>query len=399
MPTFDYDKISCLMKNISTSKTKVTKVFVALSGGVDSAVSAMLLVKEGYDVTGVFMKNWSGEEFGLQDDCPWKQDQDDAQSICKMLDIPFRTYNFEKEYREEVIDYFFSEYKKGNTPNPDIMCNQQIKFGRFLDKAMDEGADLIATGHYARKAILPGGSDGTDRPCESNGLGNSGGVGGPGGKNVLLRAKDQSKDQTYFLYRITEPQLAKTLFPIGDLTKKEVRKIAQENNIPVSEKKDSQGICFIGKIDTKEFLQMKIKPRKGNIKDIDTGKKVGEHDGVWYYTLGQREGLRIGGADKPYFVAGKDVRQNIIFAAKGKDNPALYVESLELKDLHWINGKPQARSKLKGMVRYRQKPQDCSFAKDKVQFTKPVWIPSPGQSAVLIDGEVVLGGGIIKNWL
>jgi len=378
------------MKNTSTGKTKV---FVALSGGVDSAVSAMLLVKEGYDVTGIFMKNRSGEEFGLQDNCPWEQDQDDAQSICKMLGIPFRTYNFEKEYREEVVDYFFSEYKKGNTPNPDIMCNQQIKFGRFLDKALDEGADLIATGHYARKAILTSGSgrsDGLDRSDEFN---------GSSGKNVLLRAKDQSKDQTYFLYRITEPQLARTLFPIGDLTKKEVRKIAQENNIPVSKKKDSQGICFIGKIDTKEFLQKEIKPQKGDIIDIDTGKKVGEHDGVWYYTLGQREGLKIGGADKPYFVASKDIRQNIIFAAKGKNNPALYVENLELKGLHWINGQPQDSSKLKGMVRYRQKPQDCSFDKDSITFKKPVWIPSPGQSAVLIDGEVVLGGGIIKNWL
>lgn len=357
---------------VSVPNNKI-KVFVALSGGVDSAVSAMLLVKAGYDVTSIFMKNWSGQEFGLQGDCPWKQDQDDAHSVCKKLGIPFRTYNFEKEYRAEVIDYFFSEYKKGNTPNPDIMCNQQIKFGRFLEKAIAEGADLIATGHYARKTTSPD------------------------GKHSLLRAKDQSKDQTYFLYRITETQLARTLFPVGNLTKEEVRKIAQENSLPVAEKKDSQGICFIGKIDTKEFLQQEIKPCRGDIVDVDTGEKVGEHDGSWYYTLGQREGLRIGGADKPYFVAKKDIRQNIIFAAKGKNHPALYIKSLKLKNLHWINNPPQDNSKLTCMVRYRQKPQACSFDKNKVQFTKSLWIPSPGQSTVLIDGKVVIGGGIISK--
>lgn len=362
------------MNNSKPNKTQ-TKVYVALSGGVDSAVSAFILKEQGYEVTGVFMKNWSGDDFGIQDNCPWEKDQKDAQKVCEYLEIPFKTYNFEKSYRAQVINYFFESYKNGLTPNPDIMCNQKIKFGTFLSKAVGDGADMIATGHYAGK------------------------IKDENGKITLIRAKDPQKDQTYFLYRINQQQLQKTIFPLSELTKEEVRSIASHNEIPVADKKDSQGICFIGKIDVDEFLKTEIKPQKGDIIDIDTKKKVGEHEGSWYYTNGQRQGLGIGGSKKPYFVAGKDVEQNILFVAQGRDNPELYCHNLKLGSIHWINNEPTDENTLKGMVRYRQKPKPCRFNKknNTVEFSEPVWKPSPGQSLVLLDGEKILGGGVIHE--
>jgi tRNA-specific 2-thiouridylase len=369
-----YDKINTNMKNLlkQNKNKKDIQVFAALSGGVDSALAAYLLKKQGYQVTGVFMKNWSGKDFGIQDECPWKKDQKDAQAVCTKLDIPFKTYNFEKEYRQDVVEYFFEEYRAGRTPNPDIMCNQKIKFGRFLDRALSQGADMIATGHYANKSQ----------------------------DNYLMRAKDQNKDQTYFLYRLTKDQIAHSLFPLGNFTKPQVRQIAAKQDLPTAAKKDSQGICFIGKIDVEEFLQTQIDPQKGDIIDIDTQKKVGEHNGVYFYTHGQRQGLAIGGASKPYFVADKDIEKNILFAAMGKDNPALYQQKFSLKDLHWTDKKPEEfgdDNKFQGMVRYRQTPQDCRYIGDgKVLFDKPVWKPAPGQSLILIRDEKILGGGIIK---
>ncbi len=342
---------------------------MALSGGVDSAVSALLLKQRGYDVTGVFMKNWSGEEFGIADECPWQKDQNDAQAVCKALGIPFKTYNFEKEYRAEVIENFFSEYKRGNTPNPDLLCNQKIKFGRFLDKALSEGADMIATGHYAQRRDNPDGS--VD----------------------LIRAVDQNKDQTYFLSKLNQQQLSKALFPIGHLTKDEVRKVAAENKLPVAEKKDSQGICFIGKIDVVEFLQKVIKPRKGDIVDADTQKKVGEHNGVWYFTLGQREGIGVGGTGEPYFVSGKDVEKNILYVAKGRNNPLLYQTEVNFTNEAWINENnvPEEGEHVLAMIRYRQTPKPCTYHKGKVVFDEPVWLSSPGQTIAFFRNEILLG--------
>lgn len=356
-----------------TTKPALPKVFVALSGGVDSAVAALLLTQQGYDVTGVFMKNWSGEEFGVENECPWEKDQKDAESVCKHLKIPFKTYNFEKEYRAEVIENFFGEYKRGNTPNPDVLCNQQIKFGRFLQKAKTEGAEMIATGHYAVR------------------------VDNPDGTVCLARAKDKNKDQTYFLCRLNQQQLKDSLFPIGHLTKPEVRKLAADNKLPVAEKKDSQGICFLGKIDVNEFLMKNIKPKAGEIIDIDTKKPVGKHNGVWYYTMGQREGLRIGGAGEPYFVCGKNVKTNQLFVAKGKNNPALYTRSIELHDIIWNHPDTFLKhgEQIHAMIRYRQEPQSCRFMGNSIEFGKPVWLTSPGQYVALIKDNLVLGGGVI----
>jgi tRNA-specific 2-thiouridylase len=358
------------MKNkTATAQNKETKVYVALSGGVDSAVAAYLLQKQQYDVTGVFMKNWSGRDFGIQDECPWEKDQKDAQAICQKLNIPFKTYNFEKEYREDVVNYFFNEYKAGRTPNPDIMCNQKIKFGRFLAKALSQGADMIATGHYADKSE----------------------------DNFLLRAADPNKDQTYFLYRLNKDQISKTLFPLGRLTKPQVRDIAAKAQLPVAEKKDSQGICFIGKIDVQEFLETQIKPQKGDIIDIDTNKKVGEHKGVWFFTNGQREGLRIGGAAKPYFVADKDLERNLLYVAMGKNNPSLYQKEFNLENTHWRDKEPSTNEAYKGMVRYRQTPKTCKYSTNKVIFDKPLWKPAPGQAIVLINDKKILGGGVVED--
>lgn len=364
------------MKDHRINTNNAPSVHIALSGGVDSAVSAALLVRQGYTVTGVFMKNWSGEEYGLEDRCPWKQDQEDAQRICDSLGIPFRTYNFEKEYRTEILDYFFEEYRSGRTPNPDILCNKTIKFGFFLKRSQAEGADLIATGHYAQKEAS--------------------------GKNAwnLVRAVDQNKDQTYFLYRLSQDQLRKTLFPVGSFTKSEVRALAKDFNLPVAQKKDSQGICFLGAIDVREFLAKVLRPKEGSIIDADTGETVGKHEGVWFYTNGQREGLRIGGAGEPYFVAGKSLEKNVLYVAQGRDNPRLYARKVSLSDISWVNGEPDtAHNLLSGVVRYRQAPQPCTFdgGKGTITFKKPVWLPSPGQSAVIFEGETVIGGGIIET--
>lgn len=360
---------------ISTAQIRTSEsvCYVALSGGVDSAVAAGLLIQQGYNVTGVFMKNWSGEEFGIEDQCPWRDDQESAETVCRYLKIPFRTYNFEKEYRRSIISYFFDEYRAGRTPNPDILCNQVIKFGSFLDKALEDGAHAIATGHYAGIQVNQNGT------------------------LDLIKAADPSKDQTYFLYRLSQKQLLQSLFPLARLKKTEVREIAKKLNLPNAKRKDSQGICFLGKIDVSEFLMKEIKSRRGDIVDIDTGKQVGTQIGVWYYTLGQREGLQIGGSGEPYYVCRKDVAENILYVAKGKDNPALYCKQITLSDIHWINQPPDHTTRmLSCQVRYRQDLQPCRFSQNVVTFQKPVWLPAQGQSAVLIDNEIVLGGGIIE---
>jgi tRNA-uridine 2-sulfurtransferase len=357
-----------------------SNVFIALSGGVDSAGCALLLKNQGYNCTGVFMKNWSGDNFGIQADCPWEKDQKDAEAVCQTLGIPFRSFNFENEYRERVVEYFFSEYEKGRTPNPDVMCNKEIKFHLFLKRALEEGADYIATGHYVRKII------------------------GKNGKEQLLKGIDGNKDQSYFLYNITQEQLKRSLFPIGDYTKPQIREIAKKASLPVADKPDSQGICFIGEINVQDFLRSRIKVHNGAIVDIDTKGQVGVHDGVEFYTLGQREGLKIGGASEPYFVVAKDADENILYVAMGKENPALFKDELKIENLHLIDESTDIVSltgkKLQASVRYRHKPAACKIeiedGKVEVEFDEPQRAITPGQSCVLYDEDVCLGGGVIQ---
>lgn len=352
------------------------KVFVGLSGGVDSAVSAALLKEQGYEVTGVYMKNWSGDDYGIQADCPWEQDQADAQAVCEALGIEFRSFNFEKEYRNRVVEYFFSEYEKGRTPNPDVMCNKEIKFKLFLEKSLEEGADYIATGHYARHI-----------------------------EDKLLKGVDQKKDQTYFIYNLTAEQLAHTFFPVGNFQKSEVRDLARKFKLPNAEKPDSQGICFIGEINVLKFLMSRIPEEKGEIRDIDTDELVGEHKGIYFYTLGQREGIGIGGQAVPYFVVDKDKEHNILYVGHGTDHPKLYKKEVELENLHLINEDNQEwilqeNLGLSGAVRYRQKPQPghLKLIDDKYFFIfdEPQRAVTSGQSLVIYKDDECLGGGVIK---
>lgn len=346
-----------------------------MSGGVDSSVSAALLKNEGYNVAGIYMKNWSGDDYGIQSDCPWKQDVHDAQQVCRKLNIPFQAYNFEKEYRREVVDYFFREYEAGRTPNPDILCNREIKFKLFLERALSEGADFIATGHYAQ-------------------------VKEEDGKFKLIRGADEKKDQTYFLHTFTQNQLSKVKFPAGHLLKSEVRKLARDFDLPTAEKKDSQGICFIGNINVQNFLRSRIDSKPGNIIDVDTKEIVGSHDGAMFYTIGQRKGLRIGGSGSPYFVVEKNSETNELLAGKGENHPLLFRKKIILDNIHWISGKcPELPLDCEVSIRYRQAsvPASLNLEKDQylIHFKTPVRAISPGQSAVIYQGKYCLGGGII----
>ncbi|MBI2356868.1 tRNA 2-thiouridine(34) synthase MnmA [Candidatus Dojkabacteria bacterium] len=347
------------------------KVFVGLSGGVDSAVASLLLLKQGYDVTGVFMKNWSGEDYGITDQCPWKEDLEAAREVAKYLSIELKVYNFEKEYRELVVKDFFYQYSIGNTPNPDILCNKFIKFDKFLEKAIEEGADYIATGHYAH----------TD------------------GKS-LFNAKDANKDQTYFLHQLTEAQLSHALFPLEELNKSEVREIAKKEGLPNYARKDSQGICFIGKVDIQEFLKQELKEKTGNIIDVDSNKVVGKHIGVWFYTIGQRQGLNVGGLKSPYFVSSKDVENNILYVAQGKKNPKLWTFKYEVGELHLINNDDNLVG-IEGVIRYRgtrsKVEATTNGTSTTVTFEKPQWGGAVGQSIVLYKDRKCLGGGAITK--
>jgi tRNA-specific 2-thiouridylase len=345
-----------------------THVYVGMSGGVDSSVTAALLKKQGYKVTGVYMKNWTTDLPGFV--CPWADDLADAKRVAVQLDIPFKVFDFQKEYKQQVVDYMIAEYQAGHTPNPDIMCNQEIKFDLFLKSALADGADMIATGHYARV------QDGQ-----------------------LLAGLDKNKDQSYFLYRVTEEALRKTLLPVGELTKPQVREEARKLGLVTAEKKDSQGICFVGKIGIKEFLQNYVEAEPGDIVDKKTGKVIGQHDGAIYYTIGQRHGLHVGGG-LPYYVVGKDMDKNIVHVTTDLNDENLWRQDLNLTNVHWINQPPRGDGVYQVRTRYRAALISChidSSDGNEIHLTlsDPERALTAGQSAVLYDGDRVVGGGIV----
>ena len=351
------------------------RVVVGISGGVDSSVAAMLLRDEGWDVLGVFMKNWE-EEGG---ECPAEADAADARAACDKLGIPFYAVNLSKTYYDRVFSAFVRDVEAGLTPNPDVMCNVEVKFGAFLDFALKADAQALATGHFAR-------------------------VRGEAGSRELLRGIDGGKDQSYFLSRLSQGQLARAVFPVGHLTKRQVRELARQAGLPTAEKRDSTGICFIGERRFREFLAGYVAMRPGDIVD-DSGRRIGRHGGVAGYTLGQRNGLGIGGGfserAEPWFVIGKDVAGNRLIAAHG-DHPALWSERLTARDIHWIGDAPEEGECLTAKIRYRQPDQACRVVLldegcAEIVFEQPQRAATPGQHVVLYRGEVCLGGGIIDR--
>lgn len=387
------------------------RVVVGLSGGVDSSVTAYLLQQQGYEVIGMFMKNWHDDSVTISNECPWLDDSNDAMIIAQQLGIPFQAIDLSAEYKTRIVDYMFAEYERGRTPNPDVLCNREIKFDIFLNTAVKLGADYVATGHYARRE-------------ETN----------IDGKKVyrLLAGKDNNKDQSYFLCQLTQAQLAKALFPIGELTKPEVRAIAKEINLATAEKKDSQGLCFIGKVHLPDFLQQQLKPKKGKVIEVpaeatvfnngfDTsdlesivspyeltpgdGKVVGEHKGAHYYTIGQRKGLNMGGHEKPLFVIGTDTTENIIYMGMGDDHPGLYRKGLFIPSahVHWIREDVKLQigetREYMARIRYRQKLESCMLHKKEnglyIIFQNPQRGVTPGQFAAWYEGDELIGSGVI----
>lgn len=360
------------MATITTPK----HIIVGMSGGVDSSVAAYLLKAAGHHVSGVFMKNWEGDDTDTY--CPATQDMADAQAVADKLGIELHMVNFADQYWERVFAYFLAEYRAGRTPNPDILCNKEIKFKAFLDYAKNRGADYIATGHYVRKQ-------------ENN------------GHSYLLKGSDNNKDQSYFLHALSEAQLAQSLFPIGDLPKTKVREIAAELGFINHAKKDSTGICFIGERKFKTFLNEYLPAKPGKIITID-GEEIGHHDGLMFYTIGQRQGLQIGGrkdkAESPWYVAGKDLTHNHLIVVQG-EHPALFKTSLIATQMHWINEPPTLPKKAQAKTRYRQPDQAClieQIAPDRchITFDTPQRAITPGQSVVFYEGDVCLGGGVIE---
>ena len=394
------------------------KVVIGLSGGVDSSVAAYLLKKQGYDVIGLFMKNWHDDSVTISEECPWLEDSNDALIVAEKLGIPFQTVDLSVEYKERIVDYMFNEYEKGRTPNPDVLCNREIKFDVFLKIALQLGADYVATGHYCRKGSLVN-EDGSET-------------------FQLLSGLDGNKDQSYFLCQLSQEQLSKTLFPIGELTKPEVRQIASDNDLITANKKDSQGLCFIGKVRLPEFLQQKLKPKKGVIievpsnieqyqrempifKDkeeelvyfsekphyaIEDGKVVGEHQGAHYFTKGQRKGLAVGGTKEPLFVIDTDVDENVIYTGQGKAHPGLYRRTLFVsnEELHWIRTdlalKVDESMEVMARIRYRQSLQKASLYKIDsglyVDFEEKQSAITEGQFVAWYVGDELLGSGVIS---
>ena len=393
------------------------KVVLGLSGGVDSSVSAYLLKEQGYEVIGLFMKNWHDDSVTISDECPWLEDSNDAMIVAEKLGIPFQTVDLSEQYKERIVDYMFNEYERGRTPNPDVLCNREIKFDVFMKIALSLGADYVATGHYCRKGEI-----------EKN------------GEKIyqLLSGKDNNKDQSYFLCQLTQEQLSKTLFPIGKLQKSEVRRIAAEQELVTADKKDSQGLCFIGKVRLPDFLQQKLKPKEGNIVEINSdsetyktdipefeskieelkflsqkyqyqpqdGKVVGKHQGAHYFTKGQRKGLAVGGTPEPLFVIDTDVEDNVIYTGQGKKHPGIYRKALFINEdeVHWVRKdlslKPDESLELKARIRYRQPLQEATLYQTEqgmyVVFKTPQASITEGQFVAWYDGEELLGSGVIS---
>jgi len=353
------------------------KILVGMSGGVDSSVAAALLLKQGHEVIGGFIKNWSDTKDLATGECAWKSERRDAIRVAAKLGIPLMTFDFEKEYREQVVEEIFRGYEAGITPNPDVLCNQFIKFGLFLEAAEKVGADFIATGHYARVK--------RDKDGQAH----------------LFRGIDQDKDQSYFLYRITQRALRRALFPVGEMKKSEVRSFAKKAGLPVFDKPDSQGICFIGKLDMVEFLRKKIPSKPGDIVD-EEGRVLGRHSGLDAYTIGQRQRILVSNGGRAWYVAAKDVKANRLIVASGAENPSLYSASARLADLTWIAGEaPALPLNCQTQIRYRQEAVSAQLNEGerrkeyRIDFGQPVKAVSPGQSAVIYKRQECLGGGVI----
>jgi len=394
------------------------RVVVGLSGGVDSSVAAYVLKEQGYDVIGLFMKNWHDDSVTISNECPWLEDSNDALLVAEKLGIPFQTVDLSGEYKERIVNYMFNEYENGRTPNPDVLCNREIKFDVFMRIALDLGADFVATGHYCRKATVE--IDGKE-------------------VHQLLAGVDGNKDQSYFLCQLSQAQLAKALFPIGDLTKPEVREIATEMDLVTAKKKDSQGLCFIGKVRLPEFLQQQLQPKEGIIIEIpatepcyqqtlpegitlerslqlqaqpfaytaDQGKKVGQHHGAHYFTIGQRKGLNVGGTAEPLFIIATDVKENIIYTGQGQHHPGLFRQALHIQphEIHWIredlslnNGESMP---VEVRIRYRQPLQKATLYQFEsglyIAFEAPQSAITQGQFAAWYCGEELLGSGVISS--
>ncbi len=397
------------------------RVYVGMSGGVDSSVTAALLVEQGYDVTGVFMKNWAQDLPGFK--CPWREDLADAKRVAVQLGIPFKIYDFQKEYKQKVVDYMIDEFKAGRTPNPDIMCNQEVKFKLFLKTALEDGADMIATGHYARiagnpannKSQIPKNKSGSVIPDSDQAI-DSEAQTRRESSNIkdsclrrnddyqLLQAVDTNKDQTYFLYRVTEDALKKTLFPLGEMKKPDVRKYASKLGLITADKKDSVGVCFVGEIGIKEFLENFVETEPGEIIESKTGQVIGEHEGALFYTIGQRHGLNVGGG-LPYYVVGKDMAKNQVFVTTDINDGVLWQNKIKMTDIHWINPGIMQKAvgnkqiELRVRTRHRAPLVECTVKKIEsgleVSLKDDIRALTPGQSAVLYDGDECIGGGII----
>lgn len=393
------------------------RVVIGLSGGVDSSVAAYLLMEQGYEVVGLFMKNWHDDTVTISNECPWLEDSNDAMLVAEKLGIPFQTVDLSEEYKERIVDYMFREYQMGRTPNPDVLCNREIKFDVFLKIALNLGADFVATGHYCRKGIIE-----------------------KDGKNIyqLLSGKDPNKDQSYFLCQLSQEQLSKTLFPVGELMKSEVRNIATEQGLVTAEKRDSQGLCFIGKVRLPEFLQQKLMPKDGVIVEVPSdfknyslqppefatldeeleylsakykysqndGKQVGIHQGAHYFTKGQRKGLAVGGTKEPLFVIDTDVEENVIYTGQGKDHPGLYRRGLYVKneEIHWVREdlaiSENEEMKVMARIRYRQPLEKAvlhrTFSGLYIIFDKPQTAITEGQFVAWYFDDELIGSGVIS---